>query len=94
MNHLIQVIEPDPNGGANLNTYYSYDLWDNLSQVSMPRSTGTQTRTFVYNGKLLMSATNPENGTVNYTYNANGKLATKPTPRVSRSSTLTTPIFA
>jgi len=43
----------------------------------MPRSAGTQTRTFVYNGKYLMSATNPENGTVNYTYNANGKLASK-----------------
>jgi len=43
----------------------------------MPRSTCTQTRTFVYGGKYLLSATNPENGTVNYTYTANGKIATK-----------------
>jgi YD repeat-containing protein len=64
-------------GGPNLITNYSYDLWDNLSQVSMPPSAGTQTRTFVYSGKYLMSATNPENGTVSDTYTANGKLASK-----------------
>jgi RHS repeat-associated protein len=64
-------------GGPNLITNYTYDLYDNLSQVSMPRAAGTQTRTFVYSGKYLTSATNPENGTVNYAYTANGKLYTK-----------------
>src|ERR1019366_1368285 len=34
----------------------------------MPRSNGTQTRTFVYTGNDLTSATNPENGTVTYQY--------------------------
>jgi YD repeat-containing protein len=58
-------------------TTYTYDLLNNLSQVSMPRPTGTQTRTFVYNGPYLMSATNPENGTVSYTYNSIYKVATK-----------------
>jgi YD repeat-containing protein len=44
----------------------------------MPRSTGTQIRTFNYNNTaFLQSATNPENGTVNYTYAASGALATK-----------------
>ena len=43
----------------------------------MPRPTGTQTRTFVYNGPYLQSATNPENGTVNYTYNSHMQVATK-----------------
>jgi YD repeat-containing protein len=43
----------------------------------MPRSNGTQTRSFVYSGNLLMSATNPENGTVSYTYGSNGKVATR-----------------
>src|SRR5260370_34532571 len=43
----------------------------------MPRSTCTQTRTFVYGGKYLLSATNPENGTVNYSYTVNGKIASK-----------------
>ncbi len=40
----------------------------------------TQTRTFNYRatpGAYLLSATNPENGTVNYTYNSDSTLATK-----------------
>src|SRR5205814_8576228 len=64
-------------GGGNLVTYYSYDMLNHLTQVTMPRSTGTQTRTFVYGGAYLVSATNPENGTVVYTYNADGTMATK-----------------
>ena len=64
-------------GGGNLITSYQYDLYDNLVQVTMPRAAGTQTRTFTYNGKLLLTATNPENGTVTYTYNGDQTLATK-----------------
>jgi len=42
-----------------------------LSGVSMPGSTGTQTRSFVYdNLGRLTSATNPENGLVQYFYNS------------------------
>ena len=37
----------------------------------------TQTRTFNYSGAYLVSATNPENGTVSYDYNADGTLAGK-----------------
>jgi YD repeat-containing protein len=48
-----------------------------FGRVARLCSAGTQTRTFAYNGKYLTSATNPENGTVNYTYTANGKLASK-----------------
>ena len=36
----------------------------------MPRPQGTQTRTFGYTGADMTSATNPENGTVTYTYDA------------------------
>ena len=77
--NLSLVAEPDPANPttAYYYTYYTYDLLNNLTQVSMPRPTGTQTRTFVYNGKLLTSATNPENGTVTYTYNSYNKVATK-----------------
>ncbi|MGD1097715.1 MAG: hypothetical protein ABSB35_37725 [Bryobacteraceae bacterium] len=75
--NLTQVQEPNPQGGSAYVTTYTYDLLNNLSQVSMPRPTGTQTRTFVYNGPYLMSATNPENGTVSYTYNSIYKVATK-----------------
>ena len=50
----------------------------------MPRPgvTQPQTRTFNYTsgttvGAYLLTATNPENGTVSYTYNSDGTLATK-----------------
>jgi YD repeat-containing protein len=60
-------------------TTYTYDQLNHLTQVSMPRSTGTQTRTFVYNStnQFLTSVTDPENGTVSYTYNSDGTLASK-----------------
>jgi YD repeat-containing protein len=74
--NLVQVTEPNPAGG-NLETYYTYDGLNNLTQVSMPRGGYTQTRTFVYNGRRLTSATNPENGTVNYTYNTDWTVATR-----------------
>src|SRR5271165_1264285 len=65
-----------------------YDVLNHLIQVTMPRYnassqiTTTQTRTFNYTtsnqvGSLLLSATNPENGTVTYTYGANNLIATK-----------------
>jgi YD repeat-containing protein len=64
-------------------TSYTYDQLNHLTQVAMPRNTAnnmkTQTRTFVYDPttQRLTSATNPENGTVSYTYNADGTLASK-----------------
>ena len=64
-------------------TSYTYDQVNHLTQVAMPRNTAngmkTQTRTFVYDPttQRLTSATNPEKGTVSYTYNADGTLATK-----------------
>ncbi len=71
--NLIQVTEPNPAGGTLL-TSYAYGLLGHLKTVTMPRSTGTQTRSFSYSGNFLMSATNPENGTVTYTYNGFGKV--------------------
>ncbi len=80
-NHILQVNEPNPAGGSDYVTTYTYDSLDHLTGVTMPRPTGTQTRSFSYSGAFLMSATNPENGTVSYTYNtsgaAYGKVATK-----------------
>ena len=64
-------------------TSYAYDQLNHLTQVAMPRSTAnglkTQLRTFVYSPttQWVTSATNPENGTVSYTYNGDGTLATK-----------------
>lgn len=66
--NLVTVTEPNPAGGSNLVSTYTYDVQNRLRGVSMTRSTGTQTRSFVYTGNLLTSTTNPENGTVTYTY--------------------------
>ena len=79
--NLFFVTEPDPTLG-NVNTQYTYDMLNHLTQVLMPRGTTTQTRTFNYAngntiGTLLLSATNPENGTVTYTYDSYKRLATK-----------------
>ena len=79
MGRLTQVNEPNPAGGADYVTTYTYDLLDHLTGVSMPRSTGTQTRTFNYGNPptpFLQTATNPESGTVTYTYDSQNRLAT------------------
>ena len=79
MGDLIQVTEPNPViSGQTYVTTYTYDLLSHLTQVSMPRPTGTQTRTFVYNSnQWLQSETNPESGTKSYTYNSDGTRATR-----------------
>jgi YD repeat-containing protein len=72
---LSTVEEPNPAGGSYFTTY-TYDRLDHLTNVSMPRPTGTQTRTFAYNNTaFLQSATNPENGTVTYTYDSQKRLS-------------------
>jgi len=68
--NLTLVTEPNPAGGANWTTSYTYSALNQITQVTMPRPQGTQTRTFAYTGADLTSATNPENGTVTYTYDA------------------------
>jgi len=79
LGRLVRVDEPTTSGLGNISspnqpTSYSYDVLDNLTQVAQ----GTQTRTFVYDSlKRLTSATNPENGTMNYTYDNNSNLKTK-----------------
>jgi RHS repeat-associated protein len=78
LGNLIHVSELAPGGGTH-ETSYAYNLLNQLTLVSMPRGSLTQTRTFNYNlatGRLT-SATNPETGTVSYTYNGDGSLATK-----------------
>jgi YD repeat-containing protein len=80
LGNLVTVVEPDPANqpGGTLTTSYSYDWMNHVSGVSMPRAGATQTRSFVYSDAgLLTSATNPENGTVTYTYNADNTLQDK-----------------
>ena len=78
--NLTKVVETDPTLGQ-VSTNYTYDMLNHLIAVSMPRGSNTQTRAFNYTsgttvGAFMLSATNPENGTVTYTY-SNGLLASK-----------------
>jgi YD repeat-containing protein len=54
-------------------TSYAYNGLNQLVQVTMPTVSGTQVRTFEYSGTDLAWATNPENGTVQYQYDGDGK---------------------
>jgi RHS repeat-associated protein len=81
LGHLFSVQEPDPTYGL-VSTNYTYDVLDHLTQVQMQRGSTTQYRTFNYTsagvtGGDLLSAANPENGTLFYTYNATHTIATK-----------------
>jgi YD repeat-containing protein len=84
MSNLTTVLETDPLPTPHpVTTAYTYDMLSHLTQVSMIRNGTTQTRSFNYNtssttvGAHLLSATNPENGTVSYTYNSDHTLNTK-----------------
>ncbi|MGI8745406.1 MAG: hypothetical protein ACR2NN_23095 [Bryobacteraceae bacterium] len=48
MGYMTKVTEPNPGGGANLDTLHSFDLLDHLTQVNMTRGGVTQTRSFNY----------------------------------------------
>ncbi len=82
-NALGQLIRVDePNGAGQLGTVsspnqatsYAYDTLNNLTTVNQ----GVQTRTFTYSSlSRLLSATNPESGTITYTYDNNGNLTKK-----------------
>jgi len=88
--NLTIVVEPDAsqtNTNNQATTNYTHDALNHLTNVSMPRrmpggNVVTQTRTFnyVFNNSItayLLSVTNPENGTVTYSYYADGRLASK-----------------
>ncbi len=64
-------------------TSYGYDLLGNLRNVTQSGVTGEtpRIRSFVYDSlSRLASATNPETGTIGYSYDANGNVKTKTTP--------------
>ncbi len=75
---------PSTNAAGTLLTSYTYDMLNHLTQVGMIRAGTTQTRTFAYNAAMQpQSVSTPEtgttstNGTVSYTYNADGTPATQ-----------------
>ena len=76
LGNLLNVAE-DP-AHANYQTSYSYDALKNLLQVVQ----GSQTRSFNYDSYgWLTQASNPESGTLNYTYDGNGNVLTKQNAR-------------
>jgi len=97
LGRLTQVFEPDAAGSFLYETAYQYDTLDNLIRVDQKGNDGNsanwRTRTFTYDSlSRLLTATNPESGTINYTYDADSNLVTKvaPAPNQTGSATLTT----
>jgi RHS repeat-associated protein len=83
--NLIQVTEPNPAGGADHQTYYRYNLRDQLVRVEMPREGATQVRTFSYDALgRLVSETHPETGTTTYGYHEDGLRAFRQNARGQR----------
>jgi RHS repeat-associated protein len=76
-------------------TIYSYDALGNLLQVdqkgSAPNdSTQWRTRTFTYDSlSRLLTATNPESGTITYSYDDDGNLLQKTSPAPNQTGTAT-----
>lgn len=100
LGRLKQVFE-DP-VGLNYETDYAYDAFGNLLCVGQKGSnTGTfsgcssipaswRPRTFVYDSlSRLTSATNPESGTITYSYDANSNVASKTSPAPNQTGTTT-----
>ncbi|QEE27298.1 RHS repeat-associated core domain-containing protein [Terriglobus albidus] len=76
LGRVIKVVLLNPNGGAELETSYTYNLFGKVTSVTMPRLSGTQRREFEYDSKgLLVRRTEPESGTEKHSYNADGTLA-------------------
>ncbi|HLJ87177.1 MAG TPA: RHS repeat-associated core domain-containing protein, partial [Candidatus Angelobacter sp.] len=96
LGRLTSVFE-DP-AGLNYETDYQYDALGNLLRVdqkgsSPSDSTQWRSRTFTYDSlSRLLTAMNPESGTIGYQYDANGNLTQKTAPAENQtgSATVTT----
>jgi RHS repeat-associated protein len=80
---------------APLVTYYSYDTLGNLLRVEQRGGTTDATqwrvRTFTYDSlSRLLTANNPESGTITYLYDADGELLQKTSPAPNQTGTATT----
>jgi len=81
LGRLTKVLEP--NGSTQtptMETDYAYDALDNLLKVTQNGAAGStaRIRNFGYDSlSRLLSASNPETGTVNYGYDANSNVQTK-----------------
>jgi RHS repeat-associated protein len=93
LGRLIRVWE-DPSG-LNYETDYQYDTLNNLLRVDQKGSAasdGTQwrTRLFTYDSfSRLLTAYNPESGTISYAYDADSNVFTKTAPAPNQTGTAT-----
>jgi RHS repeat-associated protein len=96
LGRVIEADEPDSTGNLTVATCYAYDLNSNL--IGVLSAGGTQltctingvqyTRCFTYDLLSgLISSTNPESGTMQYTYDANGNVQTKTAPSPNQGAT-------
>jgi RHS repeat-associated protein len=82
-------------GNQPLATLYQYDALGNLLRVDQKGtaptdSTQWRTRTFTYDSlSRLLTATNPESGTISYAYDADGNLLQKTSPAANQTGTAT-----
>jgi RHS repeat-associated protein len=79
----------DPSG-LNYETDYQYDTLGNLLTVTQKgsNSSNKRTRTFTYDSlSRLLSASNPESGTIAYSYDADGNVLTKTAPSPNQPAT-------
>jgi RHS repeat-associated protein len=78
-----------------LRTLYAYDALGNLLRVDQKGSAPTdstqwRTRTFTYDSlSRLLTATNPESGTITYAYDADGELLQKTSPAPNQTGSAT-----
>jgi RHS repeat-associated protein len=83
LGRLADVWEPDPTTGSLLNeTLYTYNARDNLTRVDQKGNTTDttqwRTRTFTYDSlSRLLTANNPESGTITWTYDNDSNVLTK-----------------
>jgi RHS repeat-associated protein len=92
LGRLKQVFE-DPSG-FNYETDYTYDVLDNLLTVNQKggdsNSAHWRPRTFGYNSlSQLLSAANPESGTISYGYDNGGRLTSKTAPKPNQTGSAT-----
>jgi len=84
----------DPSG-LNYETDYQYDVLGNFLRVDQKGSapadnTKWRTRLFTYNSlSQLLTAYNPESGTISYVYDADGNMVSKTSPAPNQTGTAT-----
>jgi RHS repeat-associated protein len=86
------VSPADP--GFAMRTLYTYDALGNLLRVEQHGGTSDSSqwriRNFTYNSlSQLLTATNPESGTITYSYDADGNLLQKTSPAPNQTGTAT-----